>query len=62
MEKKKLSEAEIERNVNYVTATMAFEGMFLTEEEIEALKEIRRGNMKEEDYIKQIKREYMVNG
>lgn len=59
---KKLSEAEIERNVNNVIATMAFEGMFLTEEEIVALKEIRRGNLKEEDYIKQIKREYMANG
>ncbi len=59
---KKLTEMETEDIVNEVIATMAFEGIILTEKEIEALKEIGRGNLKTEDYVKQIKKKYMING
>lgn len=53
-------DAEIEKNVRNVAASMSFSGFHVTEEETETGRKIMRGELKSEDVIAEIKKKYMV--
>lgn len=52
--KKKISEKEVDFIAGNVVATLKFEGMDTTKEEIEELKEMLRGNVSYEKCVKKI--------
>ena len=60
--KSKLSEQEIDYTIENVAASFSFEGMEVTVDEKNDVREILRGNLSIADYIKKVKEEYMVNG
>ena len=57
---KKMSENEIEKNIRITAASMAFEGLYLTDENIEVLRKIGRGETTAELEIRRIINKYKV--
>ena len=58
MSKKKLTEREIELAVGNTIADLAFEGMYVTEEEIARLYRIARGETTAEEEVARIMAKY----